>query len=218
MAAFSRSARMRNSCVHLLQCCNPEPVRCINRNSTAMPSATIPASTSAPCCVRAPRSTMSEVARQWTTARLIERPACAFRKPSCRRACTRRALLQSTAGPRQDRVDDGRRIALRIHMVQSIVMRLAALALLLTLVAPSVARIACEWDCIEQRAAAHAASCHEEESGDGDSLTAASMTTCHDDRAFVVARGASLAANSAALVDGSTPLSSPMALLPRRPQ
>ena len=97
-------------------------------------------------------------------------------------------------------------------MVQSIVMRLAALALLLTLVAPSVARIACEWDCIEQRAAAHAASCHEEESGDGDSLTAASMTTCHDDRAFVVARGASLAANSAALVDVSTPLSSPIAL------
>ena len=93
-------------------------------------------------------------------------------------------------------------------------MRPAALSLLLTLVAPSVARIACGWDCIEQRKAAQAASCHEDESGDGDgeALTGGSSTTCHDDRALVVVRGASSTPNSAALLDVSTPFSSPIAL------
>ena len=78
MAAFSRSARMRNSCVHLLQCCNPEPVRCINRNSTAMPSATIPARYIPRRVVFERRaSTMSEVARAVDDS--------AFNRASCMR-------------------------------------------------------------------------------------------------------------------------------------
>jgi hypothetical protein len=95
------------------------------------------------------------------------------------------------------------------------VMRIAALVVLLSLVAPSVSRIVCGWDCIEQRNTAQAASCHEHEGGDGDTLASGSSTTCHDDHSSIVARGASSNPNSAALVDIGAPLYSRTALSSR---
>src|SRR5688572_13241152 len=91
-------------------------------------------------------------------------------------------------------------------MVQSMVMRIAALVVLLSLVAPSVSRIVCGWDCIEQRNAAEAESCHEHEGNDGDTLASSSSTACHDEQTSVVARSGSSTPNNTALVETSAPL------------
>ena len=85
-------------------------------------------------------------------------------------------------------------------------MRIAALAVVICLVAPSVARIACGWQCINQRAATQAATCHEQQPTGDNALARALVTTCHDDRAASVKRPSTSMPNVAAVAHYGSPL------------
>lgn len=85
-------------------------------------------------------------------------------------------------------------------------MRFAALAVLLCLVAPSVSRIACGWECITERVATPLATCHEDSAGGAatggaDRMMRAVVTTCHEDRTPSLTRVAISLPTSAPLAD-----------------
>ena len=84
-------------------------------------------------------------------------------------------------------------------------MRIAVLAVLLSLVTPSVARITCGWDCIEQRGAAQAAGCHDHDEGERNKLLSGLGTRCHEDLTSIADRGVSWTPNWAAVVEISVP-------------
>jgi hypothetical protein len=85
-------------------------------------------------------------------------------------------------------------------------MRIAAVAVFICLVAPSVARIVCGWECITQRAATQAATCHEHQPAGDNALARGSVTTCHDDRTAPVKRVITSIPNGAAVAHIGVPL------------
>jgi hypothetical protein len=71
-------------------------------------------------------------------------------------------------------------------------MRLVAVAVFVCLLAPSLARVACGWECVDVYAATQPASCHDQESSDRDTLTWDRVTACHDAQTPSLGRVATL--------------------------
>jgi hypothetical protein len=84
-------------------------------------------------------------------------------------------------------------------------MRIAAAAVVVCLVAPSVARIACGWECVNQRAASEVAACHQHQPDGANAVTRSALIACHDDPTPSVTRGVSVLPEAAAVLHAGSP-------------